>query len=186
MAKGLNLLDTAVAELQYSNKDNHAFARQLYIHALVYLLQGLPTDLNEVEAFDLQRSLPPIMQSGSARIDTRKGIGRSSKSLLHRLLASGIVQLFILFSFVLPYVKITMTSAYNYERSHHLSERVLGAGMNILDLLGKRVISITGMILYSGNGKVSGILVGSFAWWINSISGGIHDGIGEGMARMGV
>ena len=106
--------------------------------------------------------------------------------MLHRLLASGIVQLFLFIAFVFPYMKLAMRSAYNYERSHHISERIFAAGLNLLDSLGRRGTSIAGIILYSGNGKVGHILVGSFAWWINSISGGIHDGIGEGMALMGV
>ena len=186
MAAGLSLLGTAVAESQYPDKENQAFCRQLYVHALIYLLHGLPADLNEAEAVTLQNSLPPVLQNSSATVNTGGVGGRSSKSLLHRLLASGIVHLFILFSFILPYMKLIMRSAYNCERSHHISERIFATSMNLLDSLGNRGINIAGIILYSGKGKVGGILVGSFAWWINSVSGGIHDGIGEGMALIGV
>ena len=48
--------------------------------------------------------------------------------------------------------------------------------------MGKRGLGIVGAVLNGGNGKVGALLAGTCAWWIDGISGGIHEGLGEGMA----
>lgn len=186
---GLDLLGSAVIEAQYPDKGNQAFARQLYIHALGYLLQGLPQNLSQAEAKTLQASIPPSLQSDDrtrdASASNRTNAGPPPPSLLHRLLASGIVQLFIFFSFIVPYIKICLRSAYKYERSHRVSERVFAAGVDMVDKVGQRSLGIAGTVMQVGNGKVGNLMAGTCAWWIEGISGGIHDGVGEGMAIMG-
>lgn len=188
-ATGLDLLGSAVTEAQYPDHGNQAFARQLYIHALGYLLQGLPQNLSAVEAKTLQASMPPSLQiddrtkNGSA--SNRTAARPPAPSLLHRLLASGIVQLFIFFSFIVPYIKIFLKSAYKYERSHRVSERVFTAGVDLVDQVGQRSLGIAGTVMQIGNGKVGNMMADTCAWWIEGISGGIHDGVGEGMVIMG-
>lgn len=46
-------------------------------------------------------------------------------SILHRTLAITIIQLFILFQLVLPYVKFFLQAAYKYEREHKISVKLL-------------------------------------------------------------
>lgn len=188
-APGLALLGTAVTEAQYPGKDNQAFARQLYVHALGYLLQGLPQNLSEAEAKSLQASIPPSLQIDDTRRDgqpsPRTTAGPPPPSLLHRLLASGIVHLFVFFSFIVPYIKLVLRGAYRYERTHRVSERVFAAGLDLMDQVGQTGFGIAGIVMQIGNGKVGSLMAGTCAWWIEGISGGIHDGVGEGMARMG-
>ncbi|MCJ1249286.1 hypothetical protein MMC30_006509 [Trapelia coarctata] len=187
--QGMNLLGSAVTEAQYPDKDNQAFARQLYIHALGYLLQGLPPNLSEAEARTLQASIPASLHSDNTRRDgqvsSRITASPPAPSLLHRLLASGIVQLFIFFSFIVPYIKVCLGAAYRYERTHRVSERVFAAGVDLMDQVGQRSFGIAGSVMQIGNGKVGALMAGTCAWWIEGISGGIHDGVGEGMALMG-
>ncbi|MCJ1381401.1 hypothetical protein MMC17_004511 [Xylographa soralifera] len=187
--QGLSLLETAVQEARCSDNGNPAFARQLYIHSLAYLLRGLPSDMSEAEAASLRPGITPILERGhvgcSSESSSSGNGSATSPSLLHRLLASGIVQLFILFSFILPYVKYFLRSAYRYERTNHISERVFAASMDTLDQVGRHGFGFAGSILNSGNGRIGGILAGICAWWIDGISGGIHDGVGEGMAMIG-
>ena len=186
---GLSLLETAVQEAQRSNNGDPAFARQLYIHSLAYLLRGLPSDMSEAEAASLRPGITPILERDhigcSSKSSSSGNDPATSPSLLHRLLASGIVQLFILFSFILPYVKYFLRSAYRYERANHICERVFAASMDALDRVGRQGFGLAGSILNSGDGRIGGILVGVCAWWIDGISGGIHDGVGAGMAIMG-
>lgn len=68
-AVGMNLLGSAVTEAQDPGNDNQAFARQLYIHAMGYLLQGLPQNLSEAEAKTLQASIPSSLQIDDTRRD---------------------------------------------------------------------------------------------------------------------
>ncbi|MCJ1390265.1 hypothetical protein MMC18_003123 [Xylographa bjoerkii] len=187
--QGLSLLETAVQEAQYPDSGNQAFARQLYIHSLAYLLRGLPSDMSEAEAASLRPGIAPILERDpigcSSKGSSSGNSPATSPSLLHRLLASSIVQLFILLSFVLPYVKFYLRSAYRYERTNHISERVFATSMDIMDQVGRQGFGLVGSILNSGNGRVGGILAGIFAWWIEGISGGLHEGIGKGLAVMG-
>jgi len=187
--QGLNLLKTAIQEARCSESGNQAFARQLYIHSLAYLLRGLPSDISEAEVASLRPGIAPLLHRDREECSSRGSSSGNSAatppSLLHRLLASGIVQLFILFSFFLPYVKFYLRSAYRYERSNHISERVFAATLNTMDHAGRQGFGLAGSILNSGNGRMGGILTGIVAWWIDGISRGIHDGVGEGMAMMG-
>ncbi|KAL8659444.1 MAG: hypothetical protein Q9202_007124 [Teloschistes flavicans] len=66
--QGLSLLQTSLVHLPQSP----SFARQLYIHALVYLLQALPTHLSDPELAGLNaalsRSCLGVVKDGSSRI----------------------------------------------------------------------------------------------------------------------
>lgn len=107
-------------------------------------------------------------------------------SLLHRTLASTIIQLFILVQFILPYMRYFVAAAYQYDREHKISEKVLRQGIDTVDSLGKTGLSITGAIYSMGDGKVGQVITESAAWFIEGVTGGIHEGVGEGMVLMGV
>ena len=176
-------------EAQCSQTGDPALARQLYIHSLAYLLHGLPSDMSEAEAASLRPGITPILERGYIGCSNESSSSRSgtatAPSLLHRLLASGIIQLFILFSLILPYVKYFLQSAYRYERTNHISERVFATSMDTMDRVGRQGFGLAGSILNSGNGRMGSILAGICAWWIDGISGGIHDGVSAGMAMIG-
>ena len=181
MTTGLDLLQSAVAESQNQDKESLAFARHLYLHAVAYLLQGLPNELTEAETASLEAALPISLQHPKANDrSTSPNTHQARPSLLHRLLASGIVQLFLCVSFIIPYLQLFLRNAYKYERTHHISERLFAAAMDITDQLGRRGLGLVGTILNGGNGKVGALLAGACAWWIDGISGGIHEGLGEG------
>ena len=186
---GLTLLESAITEAQYPDENSRAFARQLYIHSLTYLLRGLPEELSSVEVASLHTALPVALQNHEEykEPDTIEPnyLPTQPPSLVHRLLASGIVQLFVFFRVVLPYLRTVLHSAYQYERTHHLSERAFASGIAAADRIGRRGASLLDTVLSSGNGKMGGLLVGTIAWWIEGISGGINEGVGQGMAILG-
>ncbi|MCJ1224990.1 hypothetical protein MMC12_001637 [Toensbergia leucococca] len=186
--QGLNLLEAAVTESRYPEDSDKAFARQLYIHALSYLLKGLPRDLGEEEIRTIQLSMPPSIQqprSEEKSLDQAHSHAETEPSLLHRLLASGIIQIFLFFQLVLPYVKIFLQNAYKYERAHHISEKILATSIDTADNLSKKSLNVVEVILTTGNGRVGELLAGMLAWWIEGITGGIHEGVGEGMTILG-
>ncbi|KAH6699839.1 hypothetical protein BKA61DRAFT_661754 [Leptodontidium sp. MPI-SDFR-AT-0119] len=134
---GLNLLNLPVESsiTRDANFGNASFVRQRYLHALIYLLQALPSDLTTEEQLSVRSVLPqgvvePLRLEFNNRQSVQFGPTNTSRidqppSLLHRTLAYAIVQLFILFQFVLPYLKVTLRAAYHYERMHKISEKVL-------------------------------------------------------------
>jgi hypothetical protein len=106
-------------------------------------------------------------------------------SILHRTLASTIVQLFILFQFVLPYLKYLLSAAYQYDREHKISEKLFSQGIETVDSLGKTGINFTTAIYGMGDGKVGQMITQTAAWFLEGVTGGIHEGIGEGMVIIG-
>jgi len=93
--------------------------------------------------------------------------------------------MFILFQFLLPYLKYLLSAAYQYEREHKIAERVLSQSIETVDTLGKRSLSITGAIYGMGDGKVGQVITDMAGWFVEGVAGGIHEGVGEGMVIMG-
>jgi hypothetical protein len=163
------------------------------MHALTYLLRALPADLTMEEQLSLQSSLP-IGVAESMRTDPGTEFSNSGQasikmssqpSLLHRSLATAIIQLFIFFQLVLPYIKNFLRTAYRYDREHKISEKMLTQSINTTDEIGKRCLAVTSAIYRMGDGKVGQAITETAAWAIEGVTGGIHEGVGEGMAIIG-
>lgn len=101
-------------------------------------------------------------------------------SFLHRILASSIVQLFLLAHLVLPYLKLFLGQAYRYEREHRISERVFSTSVDAVDGVGKRSLALTHSVCALNDGKVGQMINDAAVWWVRSLTGGIHDGVSEG------
>jgi hypothetical protein len=192
---GLNLLSLAVEESSTISQDhrfgNATFARQLYIHALTYLLRALPTDLTTEEQLSVRSALPlgivePLrLEMNPDYTSSSQPQDSNQPSLLHRTLASTIIQLFVFFQFILPYLKYLLQSAYQYDREHKISEKVLSQGIETVDIIGKQSLTLTGAIYGMGDGKVGQAITETAAWFVEGVTGGIHEGVGEGMVIMG-
>jgi len=194
--QGLNLLSLAVEESSTISEDarlgNPSFARQLYLHALTYLLRALPDDLTTEEKLSVRSALPAgVVEPLQLKVDggynppNVPGDPDAQPSLLHRTLASTIVQIFILFQFLLPYLKYLLSTAYQYEREHKISEKVFSQGIDTVDTIGKRSLVITGAIYGMGDGKVGQMITTAASWFVEGVTGGIHEGVGEGMVIIG-
>jgi len=201
--QGLSLLSLSISEsnaLSQKPESSAAlpsFSRQLYIHALTYLLRGLPTDLTTEEGLSVRSALPPgiaapiRLEIDGVEMSSYRGsknrLGRSTNksqpSFLHRTLATSIINFFILVQFLLPYIKVLLRAAYEYERTHHISEKVLASSIETVDGLGRMGMRGGGVIWGSGLALGVGEAVN---WIVEGVSGGIQEGLGEGMARVGV
>ncbi|RHZ59829.1 hypothetical protein CDV55_100425 [Aspergillus turcosus] len=198
----LNLLRNAGYEAQQSACDGR-FVRSLYINALGYLLDALPADLTDEESMTIHHNLParikatlaapapaqPGAGAGAAVTMVNQGAGTrypAERSYLHRLLASSIVQFFLIVQFLLPYVKILLHQVYRYERSHRITERLVTATLDAADSLGKGSVSLGSTVLRLNEGKVGTAFTNLAAWWVEGVAGGIYEGVGEGMMILGL
>jgi hypothetical protein len=143
------------------------------------------------EQLSIRGALPPGVVE-PLRLDINSGYKHMNASstidqpsLLHRTLASTIIQLFILFQFILPYLKYLLSAAYQYDREHKISEKVLSQGIETIDSLGKRGLNFTTALYGMGDGKVGQMITRTAAWFVEGVTGGIHEGVGEGMVIMG-
>jgi len=156
---------------------------------MTYLLKALPSDLTTEEQLSVRSALPtgvvdPLhLQIGPACSPKEAS---DQPSLLHRTLASTIVQLFIFFRYILPYLKYLLSAAYQYEREHKISEKFITQGIETIDQVGKRGLSASEAVFAMGDGKVGQLVLGVTSWFVEGITGGLHDGVGEGMALLGV
>jgi hypothetical protein len=196
VSAGLNLLSLAVEESSTISQDprygSASLARQLYLHALTYLLRALPSDLTTEEQISVRSALPvgvvePLRLEvpDSCPSPNHSIESDNQPSLLHRALASTIVQFFILFQFALPYLKYLLSAAYQYEREHKISEKVLSQSIETVGTLGKRSLSITGAIYGMGDGRVGQLIADVAGWFVEGVTGGIHEGVGEGLVIVG-
>lgn len=172
---------------------NASFARQLYIHALTYLLRALPGDLTTEEQMSVRSALPPgVVQPLQVGFNTGSGQLQSSipgvntePSLLHRTLASTIVQFFLFVQFLLPYLRYLLSTAYQYDRTHKITEKIFSQSIETVDTLGKGGLTLTAAIYNMGDGKVGQVITDTASWFVEGVTGGIHDGVGEGLVIMG-
>ncbi|MCJ1461719.1 hypothetical protein MMC07_000317 [Pseudocyphellaria aurata] len=196
--QGRNLLCTAISEAHSSpqSPNSLAFSRQVYIHGLIYLLQALPPDLTVPETTYIRDALPSYLYAPNPEPEQKLIAApplparsppqqRPPLSLLHRLLASIIIHLFLLLQLILPYLKLFLRRAYQYERTHHMTEWILVTGIEAADLMGKRGADVLRAVLWRRDRRVSDLLVAGMLWWVDGIWGGVQEGLGVGMARIG-
>lgn len=78
-------------------------------------------------------------------------------------------------------MKYLLSAAYQYEREHKISEKVVSQGIETVDMVGKGAGALCGL----GDGKVGKVVGECMGWLVEGVMGGIHEGVGEGMAIMG-
>ncbi|KAJ5578630.1 uncharacterized protein N7459_007594, partial [Penicillium hispanicum] len=176
----LNLLRNAGYEAQQPQADGR-LARSLYISAVMYLLDALPLDLNPEETMMLQHRMPEPVKTSLATClgpsgTSLEATGRwkmiqPTRSYLHRLLASSIVQLFLLIRFILPYARLFLRQVYEYERSHRITERIVTTTLYAADELGKSSVNIGSAVCKFNEGRVGAAVGNLTSWWIEGIAG---------------
>ncbi|PYH45698.1 uncharacterized protein BP01DRAFT_356329 [Aspergillus saccharolyticus JOP 1030-1] len=198
----LSLLRNAGYEAQQPRCDGR-LARSLYINAMGYLLDALPAELTHDELATIRHNLPLSLQSSvpvlgeashaatsftspNTNPDTNRLPLKSRRSMLHRLLAFIIIQLFVLMRYIIPYLKLLLARVYQYERSHRVTERVITTTLDTVDSWGKRSVSLGSAVLGLYEGRVRATVVNVTDWWVEGIAGGIYEGVGEGMTVLGL
>lgn len=162
----------------------------------MYLLDALPSDLTPDETTMLQHRLPEQVKhavaiSSQPRIAHLDGIAQSRaipppRSHLHRLLASSIVQIFLIIRFLLPYFRLFLRQVYEYERSHRITERIVTTTLDAADGLGRSSANISSAVCKLNEGRVGAVVGNLASWWIEGVAGGIYEGVGEGMMHLGL
>lgn len=172
-ASGSHILETSLEESQVLDPQSQAFSRQLYLDAVAYLIQGLPSDLTDQEKFQLKKTLPASLREMTPPETARPK--KDSPSFLHRSLASTIIAICLLVRLALPHIKLLITAAYNYDRAHHVRARVFSFGASAADTLGKRSMAL------AGTAMTNEFITRAVTYWVDGIRGGLDEGLGEGL-----
>jgi hypothetical protein len=150
--------------------------------------------LTPEETTSLKAALPIELVSqeqtrrGEGATMTRQSIPeqRTRPTILHRIISMATIQIFILLSLLLPYVRSFVQTAYRYEREHHISQRLFSHTLTSADALGKRAFAISQAVCSMNDGRVGEVIEELVGWWVRSVTGGVHEGVGEGMQVLGL
>ncbi|KAI4270236.1 MAG: hypothetical protein LQ337_006799, partial [Flavoplaca oasis] len=188
--QSLSLLQTAL----YENAQNSTFARQLYIHAVIYLLQGLPpsSTLTVAEKTSLRSAAPACLMfpesaaHNNSQFETglvgkyehddapttftfRENPEQPKPSLLHRAFATTVLLLVLLIQLATPYLLCLFSTLRRYDREYNIQVRTC----RFLATLAKRVWDFV----------VSAVDPQYLIWVVAEVSAGVADGWGMGMRR---
>ncbi|KAI5274818.1 hypothetical protein E4T47_02003 [Aureobasidium subglaciale] len=189
--QGLSLLQGSS-----SLSSNPDFSRQLYIDAASYVLRGLPQNLSKEETLRLRAAMPsdmiPPQQPNDGVIirgqsyDYQVAQSEENPTILHRAVAMVVLQVFLLLSFLWPYVQTTCRGAYQYEREHHISEKLLNQSWTTANALSKNTMTVARTVCSWNDGQVGAALEEIIFWWVQGVTGGLRDGMKDGMEVFGV
>ena len=70
-----------------------------------------------------------------------------------------------------------MRLAYQFERSNHISERVLEMSIAAINGISKKGSSVIGTFVRSEYGRIAQLVAAISIWWIKEVSNGIQDGV---------
>ncbi|KAF2170037.1 hypothetical protein M409DRAFT_64418 [Zasmidium cellare ATCC 36951] len=195
---GFALLSLAAQEDANATASSTRLTRREYIDGVACMLRGLPAELTEDEELSIQEAIPAAMGTAAIeeqRIAIQQGSGARARqsttpqrrqSTLHRCVAEITLYVFLTVSFVLPYLQLLLRQAYQFDRKHKISDRVLAQSVIAADMMGKRTITMASSICAMNDGKVGDSMKEIGLYLVQGFSAGVYDGVGEGMQKMGL
>lgn len=168
--------------------------RQLYIHAITYLLRGLPAKLTPEETLGLQAALPQdvvdaandanagaLILPASQRSLSAQEKPPQDPTVLHRITATLVLQTFLLLQFLLPYIRLFLSHAYRFERKHQITKRVVNTSVATVDDIGRRTLRLSQTVCQMNDGMIGQAINEMSIWWITGVTGGVQQGLAEGL-----
>ena len=70
-----------------------------------------------------------------------------------------------------------MRVIYQYERTNHISERLLATSISTVGNIGRIGSGALGTIFKTGNGRIFQLAAAFSIWWIEEVSNGIYEGV---------
>ncbi|KAI8935539.1 hypothetical protein NX059_008109 [Plenodomus lindquistii] len=168
-----------------------SLTRQLYVHGITYLLRGLPSELTPEETLSLHAALPAALTDTHSMAEEHALIPTSQRTtvadstpqqdvtILHRITATIVFQTFVLLQFLLPYIRLFVASAYQFERKYQITNRVVNTGVMTVDEISRGGLRLSQTVCQMNDGKVGQMLNEMALWWIRGVTGGIQQGIEE-------
>ncbi|KAI5359580.1 hypothetical protein Slin15195_G072070 [Septoria linicola] len=173
-----------------------SFVRRQYISGVICLLRGLPEELSVEEEQNLREALPITLRPtryteqqlaslSNMSSDRSRVRPRSQRSLLQQWVALGTLHLFLAAVFVFPYLQNMVQKAYRFDRRHQLSDQLLAQGIDAMGTIKRRTQHVATHICAMNDGKVGEQLKDASMYMILGVSGGMCQGLGEGMQVLG-
>jgi hypothetical protein len=169
--------------------------RRRYLHGTTYVLRALPADLTRDEILSLQAAGPANMlevieglavlsQSRLGPPNLTKEGGRSTTRcppILQRLVATMVIQVFLVLQFLLPYVKLLVGVAYRRECEHKFARRIVRNTMRGCRKIVRGSLDLSRSASHLSQGKVERAIKCAMSWCVQGLIVGIKQGILEGV-----
>ncbi|PPJ61168.1 hypothetical protein CBER1_04188 [Cercospora berteroae] len=173
------------------------FPRKQYVSGVACLLHGLPQELSEDELQNLREALPQALKADTisdGQLEVRsKGNNNNvsarpvvQRPMLHNWVAMFTLYMFLAASFILPYVQFWLRAAYQFDRKHKISEKLLSHGIDTAAAMRRHTLTIATQVCSMNDGKVGEQLKDVSMYMVQGVSAGVYDGIGEGMQVLGL
>jgi hypothetical protein len=176
---GLILVNRAYSQaFRKAEMTNSLAVRSQHIHGLVYLLRALPDDLEPVEVRQLQSALPVELQADWRSCPPRRGRG----NVLSRSITFVMLQCAIFLSFLLPILMGLLDRFLQYEREHHVVQKLCASSGQVIASGSKRGGDLKEALVRFGQGRFGAALFRGVSW----IAEGVVQGISEGAGRSAV
>lgn len=169
-----------------SREEDQAFERKAFVDGVTYLLRGLPQDLDEYEITQLRNALPNQVVSQYAHSSHQlalpgKTVPAQPRSVLYRVVQLAVIQIVLLFCFVLPYLMQAVKVVVRTERKHRVSEKMLGQGVDLAKTMGRQGASMIETMYGMADGRMGRSVTTIIGWTVDSVAQGIRDGVQEGL-----
>ncbi|KAI1769518.1 hypothetical protein GGR53DRAFT_3099 [Hypoxylon sp. FL1150] len=164
------------------------FARKSYIDSVAYMLKGLPDDMDNYETSVIRRALPkscaPVGRNGQIEAAPgRPGWVPSdrAKTFLRSTVQGSVAVIVLLLYFLLSLLAAIVRAGADFERQYNVSQHIVSSGLMFATAVGKRSGALGERIGALSDGKFGKAVSDLALWTLEGITGGVHDGIGQGL-----
>ena len=150
-----------------------AQARTMQIDAVRYINMALPSDLSSAESALVRAAVPYQVLSGQSTIqnDLKPTVLRSTVAQVVALLVAWL-------AFLLPLLTLLMNMLQQYERDHHITERLMLCAQAIVRGLGQYGFRLRSTLVHFLGSTRGQKFMASSAYLVEGIAGGVLDGCG--------
>jgi hypothetical protein len=83
--------------------------------------------------------------------------------------------------FLLPYIKLFLSHTYQFERKHQIAKRLVNTSVATVDDIGRKTLRLSQTVCQMNDGMVGQVINEVAVWWVRGITGGVQEGIAEGL-----
>lgn len=164
------------------------FARKSYIDSVAYMLKGLPDDMDNYETSVIRRALPKSCAPVGINGQIEAAPGRPgwvpsdrAKTFLRSTIQGSVAVIVLFLYLLLSFLAVILRAGADFERQYNVSQHLVSSGLTFATAVGKRSGALGERIYAMGDGKVGKVVSDLAVWTLEGVTGGIHDGIGQGL-----
>ncbi|KAI1776842.1 hypothetical protein F4818DRAFT_360687 [Hypoxylon cercidicola] len=165
-----------------------AFSRKSYIDSVAYMLKGLPDDMDNYEASVIRRALPKscAQVDANGQIEAAPGTpgwlpSDRAKKFLRSAVQGSVAAIVLSLYLLLSFLAVVIRAGADFERQYNVSQHIVSRGLMFATAVGKRSGALGERICAMSDGKVGKAVSDLAVWTLEGVTGGIHDGIGQGL-----